>query len=299
MRPTRKMYAPCACDICALRVRYMRRIPPLVARKKKIYNDAVDEPQLPPSNPPEPKSAIHISGGDVRAARDLVAGDVNVAGDSISGQTVSVQRGFSAKEVQRLVLIVGGLVFATAACFFLFGAVSALTVVNVLQRPLIGGSDPRDAEAMARKINTLKGLPPGQQFRVAFTEDEISSYVRFLAGPRIGISEGKARLMEETGLLALGGNASQFGGLPFAAEVQVTTTEQPLQVRRAWLKVLPSPAGSSFGYIPITPLLQYLNAQVTALMAPNVQFTQIFQSGGGEGPPPEIGNNLLLVGFAK
>ena len=54
----------------------------------------------------------------MRAAREIVAGDVNVAGDSISGQTVSVQRGFSAKEVQRLILIVGGLVFVTAACVF-------------------------------------------------------------------------------------------------------------------------------------------------------------------------------------
>ncbi len=273
--------------------------PPLVARGKKIYNDCVNEPQPQPSNPPERQSNLHISGGDVRAGRDLVAGDVNVAGDSIAGQTVSVQRGFSARQVQRLVLIVGGLVFVTAACFFLFGAVSAFAVVNVLQRPLVGGSNPRDAEAMAQKIQALNSLTPGQQFRVAFTEDEISSYVRFLAGPRIGIQEGKARLMDETGLLALGGTVDQFDGLPFAAEVQVTTTEQPLQVRRAWLKVLPSPEGSSFGYIPVTPLLQYLNVQATALMASGVQFTQIFQSGGGAGPPPEIGNNLIAVGFAK
>ena len=79
--------------------------------------------------PPEPsRGGVNIQGGDVRAAHDIVAGDVNVAGDSISGQTVSVQRGYSANEVQRLILIVGGLVFATALCFFAFGAVSAAAV---------------------------------------------------------------------------------------------------------------------------------------------------------------------------
>lgn len=236
----------------------------------------------------------------MRAERDIVAGDVNVAGDSISGQTVSVQRGFSANEVQRLILIVGGLVFVTAACFFVFGAVSAAAVVNVLQRPLVGGSRPEEAEAMQKKLQALQSLSPGQQFQATFSEDELSSYFRFKAGPRMGIREGKIRLMEEAGVLAMGGNIDSFGGLPFTAEVQVTTEAQPLQIRRAWLKVLPTPEGSSIGYIPVTPLVQSLNQQTTELMSGGgVQFTRVFQTGGGEGPPPPEGNNLIVFGFVK
>lgn len=260
--------------------------------------DEPKSPNEPPQQLPESKQ-VDISGGDVRA-RDIVGGDVNVAGDSISAQNVTVQRGLSGPEVQRLVMIVGGLVFVTAACFFLFGAVSAAAVVNVLQRPLVGGSNPQDAEAMAQKLQAMEALPSGQQFRVSFSEDEISSYFRFKAGPRIGITEGKARLMEEPGLIALGGKTDRFGGLQFAAEVEVTTTEQPLKMRRAWLKVLPSPEGSSIGYIPVTPLVQYLDTQVTTLMGSGVQFTKVVQTGGGAGPPPpDIGNNLFAEGFAK
>ena len=71
------------------------------------------------------------------------------------------RRGFSAKEVQRLILIVGGLVFVTAACFFVFGAVSAAAVVNVLQRPLVGGSSPADAQNMAQKLTGARVAPAG------------------------------------------------------------------------------------------------------------------------------------------
>jgi hypothetical protein len=262
--------------------------------------ESTPPPERPSTSPESSSGGINIQGGDVRAARDIVAGDVNVAGDSISGQTVSVQQGLSANQVQRLLLTVGGLVFVTAACFFVLGAISAAAVVNVLQRPLVGGSSPADAAEMQRKLQELAALQPGQQFQVAFSEDELSSYFRFIAGPRIGVQEGKVRLMDEAGVLALGGNIDSFGGLPFAAEVEVTTGEQPLVVRRAWLKVLPSPEGSSIGYVPVTPLVQSLNQQTPVLLTgEEVQFTRVFQTGGGEERPPTEGNNLILFGVAK
>ncbi len=254
-------------------------------------------PEKPSASPETPGGGIDIHGGDVRAGRDVVAGDVNVAGDSISGQTVSVQRGFSANEVQRLILIVGGLVFVTAACFFVVGAVAAATLVGALNRPVESSEDA--AVRMQQKIDALNSLSPGQEFRVNFSEDELSSYFRFVLGPAIGVSEGKARLLDDPGQIALSGNADNFGGLPFIAQLEVTTGAIPFQLKGAWLKLIPSPEGSSFGYVPVTFLAQNLNERINALLFGRVQFTGIAQSGGGSDRPPENGNRLFLTGKAK
>jgi hypothetical protein len=260
----------------------------------------MNEPPGTPERPPEPTSArggIDIRGGDVRAARDIVAGDVNIAGDSISGQTVAVQQGFSANQVQRLVLVVGGLVFVTAACFFILGAITAGALVNSLGRPLNSSSEA--AFSMQNKIDALKSLVPGQAFQVVFTEDELSSYFRFVVGPAIGISDGKARLMDDPGKIALGGNLDSAGGLPFIAELTVTTSETPFQLTGAWVKVLPTPEGVSFGWLPVTPFAQNLNRRLNDLLFGEVRFSQIAQSGGGPQAPPEAGNRLLLSGRAR
>jgi hypothetical protein len=257
-------------------------------------------PNLPEKPTPEDASrgGIDIHGGDVRAARDIVAGDVNVAGDSISGQTVSVQQGFSANQVQRLVLIVGGLVFVTAACFFIFGAISAAALVNTLNRPLT--SSDAAAASMQNKIDAMNALQPGQEFQVVFTEDEISSYFRFVVGPAIGISDGKARLTGDPGKIAIGGNLDSAGGLPFIGELTVTNTDVPFSLTGAWVKILPTPEGVSFGWVPVTPLAQNLSNRLNALLFGNVRFTELRQSGGGVRPPTEAGGNrIILSGVAK
>lgn len=257
----------------------------------------------PPSLPenPTPDSPAHggitVQGGAVRAGRDIVGGDVNIAGDSISGSNINVQRGYSADQVQRLLIIVGALVFATAAFFFIVGAISAAALVSVLNRPL--NSSDAGAGRMQQKIDALNSLPSGQQFRVNFTEDELSSYFRFVLGPEIGVTDGKARLMDDPGKIALGGNLTSAGGLKFLAELQVTQENVPLQVRGAWLKILPTPDGSSFGWIPITPFVQNLNGKLNDALFGKVQFTAVQQTGGGAAAPPEIGNNLLLQGVVK
>lgn len=262
----------------------------------------MDEPTLPerPSPPADSTpSGVDIRDSDVRAGRDIVGGDVNVAGDSISAQQVSVQRGFSASEVQRLVLLVGGLVFITALIFFIVGAVSAAAVVSVLSRPLPGGSPPEAAFRMQQKIDALNSLEPGQRFRVLFSEEEISSYFRHIAGPSLGISNGKARLMDEPGQIALGGNLDSMNGLPFMAQIQVTTTEIPLEVEGVWVKILPTPEGVTFGWIPVTALAQNFKEQINKALFGEVIFTQIGQTGGGAVAQPEIGANLILFGVAE
>lgn len=240
---------------------------------------------------------IDIRGGEVRAGGDIVGGDVRIAGDAIRAQTVTVQRGFSASDVQRIVLVVGVLIFVTAACFFAFGAASAAAIVAIINRPLPGGSSLEAAAAMQHKIEALNSLQLGQSFRVTFTEEEVSSYFRFVVGPQLGISDGKARFMDTPGAIVIGGNLDAAGGLPFLARLNITTTAQPLALESVWLKVLPTPSNSGFGWIPVTPLAYQLGARINAWLFGKVQFTQIEQVGAAG---PVIGERaLVLWGFAK
>jgi hypothetical protein len=219
------------------------------------------------------RGGIDIHGGDVRAARDIVAGDVNIAGNSISGQTVIVQQGFSPKDVQRLILIVGTLVVATAALFFIIGAVAAAPLVAALNRPLDSSIDA--ARSMQNKIAQISDLPAGQEFVVNFSEDEVSSFFRFLKGPENNISDGKGRFLETPGQVVFGGNLDNFGGLPFMAVVNTTTGAVPLQLESAWLKIIPTPQGVTFGWIPVTPFAQGLSSRIASSLFGDVTFTEI------------------------
>lgn len=246
-----------------------------------------------PTAPPESASGgIDIRGGDVRAGHDIVAGDVNVAGDSISGQTVSVQRGYNANEVQRLLLIVGGLVFLTALCFFVFGAVSAAAVVGAINRPI--NSTLPEARSMQSKLDQMNALSPGDKFRVGFTETEISSYFRFFLAPGLGISDGKVRILDTPGDIAVSGNFDQRGGLPFVAQLAITTNPNPFLLKSAWVKILPTPEDSNIGWVPVTPLAQSLTDRLSGLLFNRVQFSQV------RTPRIETGERtMILDGVAK
>ncbi len=274
---------------------------PLVARTKATYNWRVpDTPDALPEKPSPPDQTAHggieITGGDVRAGRDIVAGDEIIQGDSITGQNVTVQRGYSADQVQRLVLIVGGLVFLTAACFFTFGAISAAALVTVINRPM--QAQPQKAEAMAAKIDALNQLQPGQTFTVNFTEEEINSYVNLRLGPALGVNNASARFTGQKGQIALSGNSKDFNNLPFLAVLNVTTGDKPFVLQNAYLKVLPTPQGSSIGYVPVTPLGSVLNQRINALFG-NVQITNVSQPGTGVNQPAIDDRGLILSGVAK
>jgi hypothetical protein len=269
------------------------RIECLAVHAELVYNDStMDEPtNLPEGSSPTPPSShggvdIH---GDVRAGRDLVAGD-----------SITVQRGFSAADVQRIALIVGALVFGTAACFFIFGAVSAAVLVGIVGRPLTQPPGPEHADSMQAKLAALRALPPGAPFTQTFSELEISSYFQFILGPQVGVSNGKARLMDQPGEIALSGNADQFGGIPFVARLKVTTSDPPFQVQGAWVKVLPTPPGSSLGYIPLGPLANNLGDRLNAQLGNRVHFDRIVQRGGGNtAQMPSVEPLLQVQGSAR
>ncbi|HZQ07545.1 MAG TPA: hypothetical protein VFD70_13270 [Anaerolineae bacterium] len=265
----------------------------------------MDTPNTPSEKTPSqlseehPHGGIEITGGEVHADHDIVAGDVNIAGDSITGQNVTVQRGYSAGEVQRLVIIVGGLVFLTAACFFIFGALSAAAVVGVINRPLVGGSSPQKAAEMQAKIDNITSMPPGSSFQQVFTEDEVSSYFRFILAPRLGVTDGKARFMDEPGQIALGGNLTSAGNLPFLAQVELTTDPVPVHLEAVWVKVLPTPEGSAFGWVVVTPLAQRFEEQINSFLLGKVQFNRIVQVGGGKELDAAGRNRVFVWGMVR
>src|SRR5262245_5155242 len=130
--------------------------------------------------------------------------DVNVSGD-IAGRDVvknttntttntTTNVGFSIDAVQRLVIAVGLMVFITAACFFSGGVAVGGVALAALNKQV--GSSPDAAVSMQSKLSQIRALGPGVPFQFTFSEDEISSYLRFIAGPPMGVSDGKVRLLE-------------------------------------------------------------------------------------------------------
>lgn len=241
--------------------------------------DSSPPPDKPPSSstPPPAHGGIDISGGDVRAGHDIVGGDVIIGHDQISGQNIRVEEGYSAAQVQRLVMIVGGLVFATAACFFIFGAISAAAIVGALNSPQSQPPNVQAAQSMQAKIDHVNNQPPGASFDEKFTETEISSYFHYVLGPNAHVSNGKARLLDTPGEIALGGNLDDAGGLPFLAQIKLTTDEVPIELQGAWIKILPTPEGVNFGWIPVTPFAQGFASRLNGLLFGRAQFTDISQ----------------------
>ena len=247
-------------------------------------------PPSPTPEKPSPASSSHggieIRGGEVRAEHDIIGGD------SISAQNVTVQEGYSAAQVQRLILIVGGLVFSTALCFFIFGAISAAAIVGALNAPQSRPPNIPAAENMQAKIDDLNSKPPGSEFNQTFTETEVNSYFHYILGPSVRVSNGKARFLDEPGEIALGGNLDDAGGLPFLAQINVTTDEHPVHLQGAWVKILPTPDGVNFGWIPVTPLASGFESRLNGLLFGKVQFSNVAV---GQGSGLELGQNVLRL----
>lgn len=225
-------------------------------------------PVTPPESPP-PESTPHttgveIRGGEVRVGRDIVGGD----------EITITQQGFSPADVRKLVITVAIIVAATAAIFFVLGTTVSVIALAALQRPIPGGSSLEAAQSMQNKIDNFKELPPGQPFVVAVSEKEISSYFQYIAGPQLGVSDGKVRFLDDPGSLVVGGNLKQFGNLPFAATFQLTTGSEPFVLDQAWVRVLPT-SGTTFGWIPVTPLLRPFTKQLNDQLAGAVTFTSV------------------------
>jgi len=193
-----------------------------------------------------------VVGGDLNqeqnAGRDIVGRD-EVTNTTTNTTTTNV--GFSAAMVQRLIVTVGALVAATAACFFVLGTVSAVGLTVAFERFV--PPNQTAADSFAANLAALRALPPGQPYEFSFTEEEISSYFHLMLEPNLNgeIRDGEVRLLNAR-QLALRGQAKRLGGLQFAAtfEWQKNKPGAPLELTGALVHLLPL-GKSPLGWVPL------------------------------------------------
>ena len=200
-------------------------------------------PSIPPEAEKPPSSGIAIEG----------SGDVSVRGDMAGRDIVRnvTTVGFSATAVQRLLLVVGGLVFVTAACFFVGGLAVGGAIVAVLGHPVEVSQSA--ADSMQTSLNTLRALPAGTPFQQTFTEAELNSYWALVVGPRVGLTPGTgaARLLGDNRVV-LAGKFAALGNFKVLAVVEprVNQPGQLIQVDSAAIQVVPV-GNTSFGWLPV------------------------------------------------
>jgi hypothetical protein len=216
------------------------------------------------SNLPEkqPQDGLNIS----------TAGDVNVGGD-VAGRdvvkntttTTVTNVGFSEKAVQRLLLMVGAMVFVTAACFFTGGLAIGFAAFPALSKQV--GSSESAAQAFQQKLAQVQALPAGQTATFSFTEDEISSFVKFNLSEQLGFAplSGRARFVNDTSIV-IAGQLASANNLEVAATFQLSNEPgQPLKLTGAAAQLLNT--NSAFGWVAVpTGLLQPVQDRVNALL---------------------------------
>jgi len=249
-----------------------------------------------PTQPPKSRASLDVN---VQGQRDVSVGDVagrdvvkttTTAGRDVVGRDVvsTTNVGFSATAVQRLLLTVGALVFATAACFFSGGLALGAGVFVALNRP-VTSDNPVAAQSFAIKLALLKALGPGQPFSFPFTEEEISSYFRQIIAPQIGVLDGKVRLLDEPGKLVVAGQATQFGNLPFAATFELRDTPgESLHLTGVVVQIIPlkdkEGKSSSFGWVVLPSFLfQGLAGDLNSLFG-NVQLSTVAETATAPNP---------------
>ena len=203
-----------------------------------------------------------------------VEGDITVGGDVAGRDVVKPVTvvGYSAQAVQRLVITVGALVFATAACFFSGGVVLGAGVIARLDDPPVNANgqsvnSSEDAAAILEaKLAAVDRLPAGQAFRLEFSEDELSSWVRFRASEELGLADGKARFLGASGQVVVGGQLRSLGNLSIAVKFSLQPhSDRPLRLESAAVKLIPIAGALGWMAAPnflFTAFADQLNAQL-------------------------------------
>ena len=246
-----------------------------------------EQPAQPPE-PIEPDSSAPVSGG----ANLQAGGDVNVGGDVVGRDKITqtthiTQVGMTPEAVRRLVITVGVLVFATAFCFFATGAVAGAAALSAFQREL--PSNPSAAEDFQSGLHTVQAAPAGVPFQWSFEENDLSSYMRFVLGPQMGLGDtGRARFMPSQ-QIAFKGKWPQLAGLPVMAVTTIQTGAQPVyRLDSSFVQVLP--LGENLGWVPVPnsmlqPFVDRINADIgVGYVAQRVQFPPFVERDGQQWP---------------
>ena len=251
--------------------------------------------EQPPNQPEPPETPLvqNVSGGaNLQAADDInVGGDV-VGRDKIT-QTTVTNVGMSPEAVRRLVITVGGLVFATAFCFFAFGAVTAAAALSAFNREL--PSSPQAAADFQHQLQVIDAAPSAKAFEWQFEENDLSSYLRFILGPHIGF-DGRARFLSSQ-QTSFKGRWSGVGNLPVMVVTTIPTNSAALyQTDRAYVQILP--IGDNLGWVPVPastvqPLIDQINHNIgSGFVATGVRYPAFGPDDSPLGP-------LTLNGVSK
>ncbi len=231
-------------------------------------------PPTPPEAEQPPSGGIAIEG----------SGDVSVSGDMAGRDIVQnvTTVGFSAAAVQRLLLVVGGLVFVTAACFFAGGLAVGGAIVAALNKPVEVSQSA--ADSMQASLNALRALPAGTPFQQTFTEAQLNSYWALVAGPQVGMTPGTgaARLLGDNRVV-LAGKFAALGNFKVLTVVEPAVNQpgQLVQVDSAAVQVVPL-GNSSLGWLPVpTAVLRPVADGVNRMFGSRVELQGVSTSGQG------------------
>lgn len=230
----------------------------------------------PPADPPRPNINLE-AGGDINAGT-FVGGDMTTT----TTTTTNTNVGFNAAQVQRLIITVAVLIFVTAGCFFSGGLVLGVGAFAALNSQNFASSQDA-ALSFQAKLNQLNALAPGQRFEFPFSEDELSSYIKFILGDQIGFAHetGKARLLAP-GELVVGGELTSLGNVPVAATFEMTdVVGAPLKLKGAAVQVLRL-GNLPFGWVAVpTIFLQGVEQDINHLFG-TVELQDVIDQSQGE-----------------
>ena len=248
-----------------------------------------DRPE-PPSDQPQSTTTTNVSGGV-----NVEADTVNVGADLVAHDKVTYV-GMSPQAVQRLVITVGVLVFATAACFFVGGVVIGSRAIAALNRTV--NSTPEHAADFEQGLSEIAALPAGQLAAWSFAEDELSSYVRLKLKPEIGLSNGRARILPD-GQIVFYGRWSGFLNFPVMAISSVqTNSDQLFKVQSAMVSVNPfvdPTTVSGFGWVPLpASVLQPLTDQIGNAIGQNFHVVS-----GGPAAVPDVPRPSMTIKIVR
>ncbi|MBI5566346.1 MAG: hypothetical protein HY870_15715 [Chloroflexi bacterium] len=221
-----------------------------------------DQPEPPPPPPPPLTigGGVNVGADDVMVGGSVVGRDqiTSVGDDLIQGNVTNVTNvGLSPKAVQRLLITVGVLIFVTAACFFAGGIFVGANVFTALNKPI--GSSLEAAASFEQQIADVGNLPPGETQWLRFTEDELSSYMKFILGPQIGLANARVRALNN-GQYVVYGRYTDIG-LPVMMVVEPqANSDQIVKINSASVHLVPfggeEPGTiSAVGWLPVPGVL--------------------------------------------
>lgn len=262
--------------------------------------------------PTEPSPAVAVggkAGGDTSIGgdgigRNVIDGSV-VDGSVVDGSTLTtspktagtltignLRVGLSELAVLRLVIVVGALVFITAACFLSAGlAVGTLAFQAFVDRPLV--PTPAQADAFQQRLDALDSVQSGERFTLVFDEAEFNAFVRYMLGPQIGFAPetGEARLINDNGtnMIAVRGEYGPLGNLAIVTTFTLTDAPgAPLQLTGVAARLFGGRDGGPGWVLVPVDWLRTVEVQVNALIG-NVQLEQaVVPPGAPDGAPWEV-----------